>query len=244
MVGQETIRTARRVSLASAFGLAATLAAPAFAQSEQSAAPDANTDCPALSIGEDTLRSRTDPLPLPDDWKGFAGSSMNWIAVRTELGTVHCVKTAWFDATKDYERLTDRFLGFDWGGYEAWGYMLIDTSEAGQSMDVGAKPMFSPNGFRFATVQFSDAGWGGFEGFAVWRVYEGGMTPEHVDTRLPYMADWRLDGWEGDDCIRLSAIPHDRIEDWEKLSEYARDSYVSGSATGWKLTPGSTCPTY
>jgi len=262
MVGQEAIRIARRLSIAGrncatatalALPLFATLPAMAAAQNNTptsppstAPAPNARQACPSTPILAEatSLRTRRVPLVLPQDWLPFVSASRDWIAVRTQMDSVHCLETAWFDDADNFERFDDRFIGFAWAGNEAWGYVLIDTVGAGSSMDVGAKPVFSPGGYRFAALQVSEAGWGGFEGFAIWRTYPGGITPEHVDTQPPRMVDWRLDRWEGNDCLHVSAIPYDRIEDWENLTQYSRDSYVSGSATGWKLTAGNACPTY
>lgn len=238
MVGQETIRIARVLGFAAACGITSGVSAQ-----DAKTAPNAEQHCPAKPAQDESLRSREKPLELPGEWKAFAGSAKDWIAVRTQLGSVHCIDTTWQDQADGFEKLSDRFLGYAWGGYEAWGYMLIDTAHTGTSMDVGAKPIFSPSGYRFAALQVSEAGWGGFEGFAIWRTYEGGIVPEHVDTQLYGSADWKFDRWEGDDCVHLSAIPYERITDWEKLSEYPRDTYIASSRSGWKLTPGTACPT-
>ena len=244
MVGKPQGAIAGAMIAAAITVIAASLASAVAAQDNSQVAPDAKRACPANPIMEDALRSRTQPLALPTDWSGFADMSMNWLAVRTRMDAVHCVETAWFDQVDGYDQLGDRFLGLAWQGYEAWGYMLIDTAGTGTGMDVGAKPALSPSGEKFATLHLSDAGWGGFEGFAVWRTSPGGMTPLHVDTHLPYMVDWRIDRWEGDDCLHISAVPQDRIANWEDLPTTARDAYVSCAATAWDIAPGSLCPTY
>ncbi|MBV7259371.1 hypothetical protein [Erythrobacter crassostreae] len=239
MVGKTTRRTAGMIGTAAAAIVFATFSAAA--QDEPQTRPDAETACPDRPVLEDASPDREAMLSFPAAWADFADMSMYWLAVRTELGSVHCVETTWAIDADAYERLNERFLGFEWSGYEAGGYMLIDTAGTGSSTDTGAKPVFSPEGGYMASIQFSDAGWGGLEGFAVWRTYASGMTPVHVDTNLPTMADWRIDKWEGNGCLHLSAVPYDRVEDWRKLTEYKRDRYVSRSRDGWKLSAGEVC---
>ncbi len=241
MVGKQTGRIARGIALGALSSLS--LLAPAAVHADELYVPDAEVRCPSKSVLGDHHTSRKQPLVLPKDWTYIASSSMNWIAVMTQMQAVHCVETAWFEVADNYQRFDNRFLGFSWRGYEAGGYILIDSVGTGQSMDIGTKPSFSPDKTFFAVVQFSEAGWGGFEGFAVWRIYPGGITPMRVETTIPNLADWRIDRWEGEDCLHLSAIPHDRITDWNDLSQYRRDSYVAAPAGGWALTPGDICPT-
>ncbi|MCK0128981.1 hypothetical protein [Erythrobacter sp. F6033] len=239
MVGEKTRRIAGVMIAAAVASLASV--APLGAQEVPQTRPDASTECPDRPILDDAQPDRETALILPDEWAEFADMSMYWLAVKTQLNAVHCVETAWALHTDKFERLNERFLGYEWHGYEAGGYMLIDTAGTGSSTDTGAKPVFSPLGGYFAAVQFSDAGWGGLEGFAVWRTYAGGMTPIHVDTNLPTMADWRIDKWENDGCLHLSGIPYDRIEDWRNLAQYQRDRYVSRARDGWKIRAGKDC---
>lgn len=220
--------------------LACGIAAPANAQTE-TLPPDANKACPNRPVLDDATLERDTELALPPEWAGFADMSMHWLAVRTQLGSVHCVETTWAINADAFEKLDDRFLGYEWNGYEAGGYTLIDTAGTGSSTDTGARPVFSPTSGHFAAVQFSDAGWGGLEGFAVWRTFTSGMSPVHVDTNLPTMADWRIDKWENEGCLHLSAVPNDRVVDWRKLAEYPRDRYVSRARDGWKLRAGDSC---
>ncbi len=244
MVGKQTGRIARGMMGAALAALAC--AVPASAQLGGAAAspPDAQKQCPAKPSIEGDYNNRDKPLALPEAWSAFASSSMNWIAVATELGTVHCVDTTWFIASEKYDQFDERLLGIAWQGYEAWGYVLIDTAGVGSSMEIGTRPVFSPSNSLFAVVQWTETGWGGFEGFAVWRNYPGGISPVRVETNVPFLADWRIDRWEGEDCLHLSAIPHERVTDWDDLSKYERDRYVAGAAGGWALTPGDTCPSY
>jgi hypothetical protein len=201
--------------------------------------------CEALPADQEAIKQRDEPLALPADWRAFAHSSVDWLAIATKAGTTHCVAIAWYDEAAEFERFGDRFAGFAWSGLEAWGYVLVDREWTGSELDTGTRPAFSPGGRRIAAVQWSDSGWGGFEGFGVWDIHVRDLRPAHIDTALPGLQDWRIDGWEDEDCLHLSAVPYERIEgDWERLATAERDRYVAGAPTGWRLTPGETCPVY
>lgn len=240
MVGQETIRTAWKLIAASA-ALGATT--PALAHPDP--APSLPY-CEAIPQQElDFEWDREKSFVLPQGWSDIAATSDKWMAVATKARTTECVDLNWMFEGNDYEILKDRFVGFNWVGYEAFGYTLVDRAGTGTVIDTGVKPSFSPNGFRMAALQASESGYGGLEGLGVWYIYETGLKPIYLTSSVPqFMADWRIDRWEGDDCLHISGIPFDRVEDWEDLSQYERDSFVSGAATGWALTPGATCPAY
>ncbi len=216
-------------------------AAPAFAHVPP---PGDIAVCDALTLDPEAFKSREEAIVLPQDWANFATAGRDWIAVSTQMGGTLCVDIAWYDSTDSFDRFNDRFIGFEWSGLEAWGYVLIDRARTGSSMDTGVKPVFSPDGQYFAMVQLSDAGWGGLEGFAVYSVNDAGIEAVHVDKAIPRLADWRIDGWEdikGDRCLRLSGVHYARVEDGAPIRETDRQWYISRSKTGWKLEPGREC---
>lgn len=240
MVGQKTIRTSGSI-LAAAAALIAT--SPALAHPDPAPSLPYCDAIPQQSLDFEWDREKS--FDLPSSWSQFAKVSDTWMAVATNAGTTECVNINWMFEGKDFEILKNRFLGFNWVGYEAFGYTLIDRAGAGMVIDTGERPSFSPGGYRMAALQASESGYGGLEGFAVWYVYEGGLKLLYLTSRVPLsMADWRIDRWEGDDCLHISAIPFSRIEDWDNLSQYKRDTFVAGGASGWALAPGNSCPTY
>ena len=240
MVGQETIRIAGAIIGASG---AIGIAAPAFAHPDQAPSLAYCAAIPQQDLDFEWDGEKS--FELPQDWSSFAAVSDTWMAVATKAGTTECVDLNWMFEGKDFEVHKDRFVGFNWIGYEAFGYMLVDRAGTGMVLDTGERPSFSPNGYRMAALQSSESGYGGLEGFGVWYVYESGLKPIYLTSRVPdSMADWRIDRWEGDACLHISAIPFSRIDDWEDLFKYDRDSFVSGDANGWALTSGSKCPSY
>ena len=222
------------------------LAAIALAQ----ATPAFATEAPDISICDDLPSDpeitidRVDPISLPADWGGIATSSRNWIAVWTEHSRTYCVETAWMYEATNLERFGERFLGFNWDGQEAFGYVLIDRARQGREIDTGSRPLFSPDGSKFATLQRSDANFRGFEGFAIWEIYGGVLEPYIVNAGPPLypMYDWRIDRWEGERCLHISAVPYDRFEGkWESLPSVTRDRYVSSASNDWRILEGWKC---
>ena len=216
------------------------------------ATPALATEAPDISICDDLpsdpyiTADRTDPISLPDDWKEVAASSRNWIAIWTEHSRTYCVETTWMFEATNLERFGERFLGFDWIGLEAFGYVLIDRTRQGRQIDTGAKPLFSPDGSQFASLQRSDANYGGFEGFAIWHIHGNMLEPYIVNAGPPLypMVDWRIDRWEGEHCLHISAVPYDRFDGkWDILPSVKRDRYVSSASHDWQILEGENCKT-
>ncbi|MFZ1744263.1 MAG: hypothetical protein WAT93_15555 [Pontixanthobacter sp.] len=231
-------------------GMALSLAAPGIAHSLTGSARAPSPDiaqCNRLPVpaADDELMTREASLELPADWKSFADVSFNWVGVKTKLDYTHCINVSWVDYADNFERLNDRFVGFDWSGYESGGYIMVDTEWTGFDLETGARPVFTADGSRFASINYSDSGFGAFEGFAIWDVLPAKLTPVHVVTNIPNLQDWRIDRWEDESCIHLSAIENDQmIDDWDNRGAIPRIHYVAGSPTGWILAAGSNCPRY
>lgn len=225
--------------------LGAGLAAEAAAAAPPPAGPDLAM-CPALEALSEPLNDRTVPLVVPRQFAMLVRASRDQFAVSTIYGGTTCVdtrpmtKVSRFAITKDR-----RFLSFDWLGYEADGHVIVDRTGKGQAIDTGVAPVFSPSGRRFAAVQQSEAAFGALEGFGVWQVGAVGVRELALHQDIPSLADWRIDGWVGEDCIDLSGIPHDRIPaGTTSLAKLARERYVANPVgEGWLLTPSATgCP--
>lgn len=221
------------------------LAGPAQAQDETR---QWASTCDALPKHEVDLEfDQPRPIILPKDWRPFASASTHWLAVRSIYGMTDCIDLSWIGELSEFETFKeDRLAGFNWIGYEAYGYTLIDRAGTGSVIETGERPSFSPDGSMLAALEYSESGYGGLSGFAVWMVYDGGLQQQYLTKNLPSSTtDWRIDRWEGDTCVHISTVPFDRIGDnWENLEKVERDRYVAGSAGGWALQPGTTCPTY
>ena len=245
-IGMVAMRTQpnvlRKIASQTALGFfAIACAAPAYATE----VPDFSY-CDSLPLSQEANEDRKHPISLPNEWVGVAASSQNWIAVATEFNTTYCVETTWIHEAANFERFGQRFLGFEWnfGSREAFGYILIDRAGQGRVIDTGAKPVFSPDGGYLATLSRTDANNFSFEGFAIWQTYSHRLEPIFVNDGPPFypMVDWRIDRWEGNNCLHISAAPYDRFNgQWENIPNLPRNRYVAKIANDWQITEGENC---
>jgi hypothetical protein len=192
-----------------------------------------------------------EPIVVPAEFSPPLAASALEFAVLTRNGDTLCHSLAWVSQFESVEWLVgERLLGIEYTGYESFGYFLVDRAGAGSITEVGAKPMLSPNGRRLASLQLSEAAWGGLEGFTVWQLETDGhseLTRQQATaangwtTPAPFDApahDWRMDGWQGNDCFAMSAIPVATEPPWEPLAE--RRDYFASEANAWRVEEG-TC---
>ena len=153
---------------------------------------------------------RKGPLPVPAKLRSVMAANRNFIAVRLLSGANFCFFAGDLEAI-DPPTLSanGRFLGFEWHGYEAGGYVLIDRAGKGVMFDTGAKPVPSPGGRRLASLEWSESGFGSLNGVLV---LELGPTSLRELARIGDMpdglTDWRFDRWRGENCIEISALPY------------------------------------
>ncbi|OYW45481.1 MAG: hypothetical protein B7Z08_12730 [Sphingomonadales bacterium 32-68-7] len=212
-----------------------------MAEPSATAAPEPDlAACPKALANEERMRST--PLAIPAAF-GRAKADLDHIAVAAESGNTLCVDTSWIEEIVSPRASADgRFLSFAWHGYESFGHVLIDRSGEGQVIDTGETPRASPSGRRFAAVDLGEAGFGALNAFGVWDVRQVGLRQiAKVSEGLP-SGDWRLAGWQGEDCVRLALLPSDRLpEDVADLDRAPRDPWFASESNAWKPLPGS-CP--
>lgn len=221
----------------------AAVAAPALAAGP----PDPRT-CPPPPAPDSGDRERTTPLPVPPMLRQIMGSSLYHYAVSTLGGARICIDVSWVDKAEDFTLSPDkRFVTFGWLGYESYGQKLIDRAGRGQVVEVGAIPVFSPSRRLFAAVDQTESEFGSLSGLAIWRVLPTGVAEAARLDDLPRMYDWRIDGWVGENCIGLSAIPHARMKGGdEDVAKLRRDRFVARLSAGtWRVVPAARtngCP--
>jgi len=82
---------------------------------------------------------------------------------------------------------------------------VVDRAGSAAPVETGVKPMFSPSGRRFASVDISEAGFGAFEALGVWEVTDGSIsTLVTLEDLLDRGYDWQLVRWASDDCVVFS----------------------------------------
>ena len=197
--------------------------------------------CPKAEPIEE--RIRTAPIPVPAVFEGKAKSSMDHFAFTTMTGDTVCVDTTWLESIDDAALSDDqRFASFSWVGYEAFGHVVVDRSGRGQVIDTGEAPVASPSGNRLASADLGIAGFGSLNAFAVWDIRPTGLRQvAEVSQGFP-SGDWRVEGWQGESCVRLSLLPLDRHpEDYRDMDKAPRDPWFAAEANGWSPAAGS-CP--
>jgi hypothetical protein len=203
-------------------------------------APDLEA-CSAISPAEsETGIERTGPLPVPNKLAGIAVSSRYWYAVATLGGGTACVDTSWMESLDEPQLSRDgRFLSFGWSGYEAYGYMLVDRSGAGQAVETGEAPRTSPSGKLLASVEYSESGFGSLNGLGVWRIEDKGLRELAIVEFRPDYTDWRFEGWINDGCIALSATTFHDIEVADyKVANANRHTFLAEDQGGWRPHSG------
>lgn len=200
--------------------------------------------CPKLiRDDENGLLERKAPLPLPKALAEVVAADMNQFAVTTLDGKTGCIDVRWMETTGTPTLSKDqRFLSFDWNGYEAFGFIVFDRAGKGASFETGNAPVWSASRQHFAAIDLSESAFGGLNAFAIWEVSAGATQELNAQSDGLPSGDWRIDGWRGDDCVALSLVPSERMpSDDGRLAKAARDPWYAASAKGWKLQPGS-CP--
>jgi hypothetical protein len=220
---------------------AANVPAPAAPAAKASAAaPQADlATCETYPASDSEERQRTKPLPIPARFAAIMRSDMDHLAVTTLAGGTLCIDARWTDNTSAMTLSADgRFVSFDWGGYEAFGHMLVDRAGRGKSIDTGAAPIFSPSRKLLAAVEQSASGFGALNAFAVWQVGAQSLTEVAMIDQLPRMEDWRIDKWSGDGCIELSAVTFENVpDDNAALKDAPREHFTARAGKGWTLAP-------
>ncbi|MCK9541312.1 MAG: hypothetical protein M0R03_04690 [Novosphingobium sp.] len=205
--------------------------------------------CPALAALSGGAASRMEPVELPsrtgDPLRKFTASSKEQFAVAAQGGGVHCVDIRRMIAiTGMKSHQNDRFVSFVWEGFQDRGYrsdgaILVDRAGSGSHIDTGGVPVFSPSGSLVAAVHQSPTAFSALQGFAVWQVGPYATVQVAKIEDLPEMLDWRVDRWESETCVTLSAVPFAR---WNgaaaDLAALQRDHFVARRVeTGWTFAP-------
>jgi len=197
--------------------------------------------CPAIPPAEgDSERQRTAALPVPQQLAGVATADRDWFAVATLGGKTVCVDTIWMDSIEEPSLSADgRFLAFAWSGYEAYGYVLVDRTGAGQAVETGERPRPSPTGNRLASVEYSESGFGSLNGLGVWQIEPEELRELAIVEFPPDYTDWRFEKWVDERCLVLSAATfHDvEVADYN-LDKANRHAFVAREAAGWQAEPG------
>ncbi|MDE8653718.1 hypothetical protein [Novosphingobium album (ex Liu et al. 2023)] len=212
------------------------------------------TRCPALAPLAGSAPARTEsvdiagmPAALRDSLRKMTASTRDQFAVATLGGGLDCIdirRMITIGGVKPHQR--DRFVSFAWEGFEENGYrsdgtILVDRAGAGKHVDTGGEPVFSPSGTLIAAVHQSPTAFSALQGFGLWQAGPYGTVQVTKIEDLPEMFDWRIDRWESEACVSLSAVPFARLQAGSgDIAALPRDRFiVRRSEAGWAFAPAA-----
>lgn len=216
------------------------------------AAPDpAACPPPEYEYNEDEMGPRTDPLVVPATIRAIAATDNTNLAVTTLAGAQICKDFSWAYNFSDEARtmLDERFVAIGWGAFEAFGTTLFDRAGQGAAIETGEWPALSPSQMRIAALQLTQSGYGGLEGFAIWRITPSGLEEIH---RLPddhrmweqfgTYQDFHIDRWQGEECLLIYAFADDDLAAVEfDRGRAKRSPFHAAERGGWQIAQGA-CP--
>lgn len=195
--------------------------------------------CPTFTREPDDVnRERTAPLAFPSIPAVVVATDRDHVAVATLDGSTQCIDSRWQEKVENATLSHDgRFFGYDWVGYEAYGYRMVDRTGGGVIYETGNKPVFSPGGRRMAAVEWTESGFGGLNAVLVLDVLPVGLKELARIEQLPEgLGEWRFNRWAGEDCFELSGIRFEDSSDGEVKSSTPRQRYVvRRRSDGWTI---------
>lgn len=248
-----TVLSMAALALAGCDAEATAPATPRSAKASPNAAlagaePDiARCDAQHMRQEEDPLPG--DPVAIPKPFRSIAKASAFELALLTQAGVTVCDNNAWVSAIAKMAWLReDRLLGWEWQGFEAYGYRAFDRAGKGTVIETGARPVFSPGGNRFASVEYSESGFGAISGYGVWEVRPDTIAQLGGDTSIfegedetariiePEIftgtyGEWSISGWKGETCVGIEMRDQDG----------SRTDFHAAQSESWRIAPGP-CP--
>lgn len=220
----------------------ASATAPAVGVATAAASRAGIAGCPDFPFVNDGTRTRKAALPVPGALKDILVSDRDHFAVTLLSGGTACVDTRSMDAVKNLSLSADkRFVSWDWDGMEAFGHVIVDRAGKGTEIDTGTAPVASPSGARIAAVDWSESAFGALNAFAVWDRAPGGLEQvARVESPPQGFTEWKIDGWQGEACVRLSAV---RFSDSAE-GKGTRTAFTARPVDGgdWAVQPAATEP--
>ncbi|MBX3562407.1 MAG: hypothetical protein KF780_11420 [Sphingomonas sp.] len=186
------------------------------------------------------------PKPVPDIPPALreiiTEASAERLVIRGLGGAAIPVEIDWMEPLRFDSFGDGRFVGFEYGGVEEFGYVLVDRAAAGEAAIIGTGqiPAFSPDGRWFAAVEMSGSGWGNLNGVALWEVLPDRAARRLFSDIFRMEQDWRIDGWARPDCVDFSSVADDwrapEGADWEAALRGApRLRYMIDMSSGLSL---------
>ena len=175
------------------------------------------------------ITRRPKPVPtIPAALRSIVTAPNNeWLVIRMNDGSQHRIGIGSVDIDKMEGFQDNRFIGFEIGGHEEYGYILVDRTGRGELADIptGGRPAFSGDGRHFAAAEISESGFGNLNGVALWEIKPAGVRRLFYTDSVRYGFHWRADSFVGPTCVRFSAVE----EGWEPTAPERWDQEVASA---------------
>lgn len=162
---------------------------------------------------ETTQRQKPVPV-IPAALRPVVSAPSNeWLVIRMSDDSQHRFGIGSVDIEDMESFANGRFIGFEVGGHEEYGYILIDRTGRGELAEIptGGKPVFSGDGRHFAGAEYSESGFGNLNGIALWEVMPAGVKRLFYTDVVRDAHSWRAESFRGTECVHISAVP----QSWE-----------------------------
>jgi hypothetical protein len=191
-------------------GLVVALGALAACSSaEREPAPESEATAIAVQTCPQFKQEADDGAPsrpeVPARLASFVTATETTVTVARNTGMPACIDITYgeIDAWDSFAQ--GRLLGVGISGHEYNSYLVVDRHGAGEPIETGRAPVFSPSGKRFASVDVSEAAFGAFEALGVWELAENSIRNlVTIEDLLDRGYDWRSERWASDECVAFS----------------------------------------
>ena len=194
-------------------GAAVLVLAACNSSESESAADQPTTSAPSAAASQTCAEfpknpdagEGTRPVMILSQFASYVKASDTTLTVQRKSGAPACIDIGGVDITSFDTFLDGRMLGVEIIGNEYNSYLLVDRDGTAPPVETGMKPVFSPSGRRFASVDISEAGFGAFEALGVWEVGDGSIRNlVKLEDILDRGYDWKVVRWASDDCVVFS----------------------------------------
>jgi hypothetical protein len=144
---------------------------------------------------------------VPASLASFVSATETTVTVARRTGTPACIDITYGEVDAWDSLAGGRLLGVGLSGHEYNSYLVIDREGAGEPIETGRRPTFSPSAERFASVDVSESAFGAFEALGVWEIAGGSIRRLVYFPGAPLLdagGDWQLERWRSNDCLVVS----------------------------------------
>lgn len=198
-------------------------------------ASTASADAQTVSADYEQQMGHPKPIPgVPDNLRSIITSATpERLEIRSLSGQTIRLPISDIEPSNFRLLANGRFLGFEYIGFEVGGYWIIDRARADSPTIYGgdSEPIFSPDARRFALLNSPEEMNNLLGGLAIYDLLPQQVTMIFSTNLLPLAPGWRIERWQGNQCLIASFIQPDwqpqNVQNYEQESRTAPRVYVS-----------------